>query len=145
MLRTVFLLLWSLVLFSSCQSRLSSPKPATNLEAFEELILGTWVSKRKIKDYNERVEKTYFADGTAKGIIKSYAASDSIKLYLPDARFESRWKRKGDILLVYDIRWEGGQTNPSEIHYDQIVSISDRQFIFIDDPTKQRVVANKIK
>lgn len=123
-------------MLSSCSIQ---PKPeASATEAnIKSKILGTWHVYESHSFGGADFQKTFYADGTAKGFIRPNLRSGKDALYLPWIHFTSRWKVEGSSIFIYDMKSPIAEIfEEGEVHHDAIISISSEKIKYWDGPTR---------
>ena len=112
-----------LTMLSSCQT--TGITSGQTEEEIRQLLPGAWhvISKNgKEVTYSE---KTFYADGTAKGFVRGRLMNSGVAMYTARINFSSRWKLEGQKMIVYDMRSPDSDLfDPRDVHHDRIISIS---------------------
>jgi len=91
------------------------------------------------------MEKTYYPDGTADGVLIVSKRTLGVSFQLPQIRFKSRWRVNDGIVECYDIRSvPGGVFEPGEVIRDRLVSIEPNRIETISVRTGEREVLERM-
>jgi hypothetical protein len=140
------LLLITLVFLPGCGSLLSKPAD----EAYARQLVGTWSSEYTDRQGNitSYGEKTYAADGTARGFIVFPAASAGQTCSnLRKLTFESRWRVVDGVLETTDAVYAPSSLNEggNETIRDRILGVSDGEARFENVSDGSRFVRKRIR
>jgi len=72
-------------------------------QRFKETVPGTWVTEIHYEGGFAQSEKTFMADGTAKGTMSLKQRSGGTSFVVPMGSFRSKWRLEGDTYISYDI------------------------------------------
>jgi hypothetical protein len=92
---------------------------------FTAIIPGTWA--QSIHHSNNRFDmtKTYYPDGSAKGVLRWSQDHGRVSFIMPTVSFKSRWKVTGDIVETYAIKCSyPGMFDPKEVIRDRLLSVN---------------------
>lgn len=90
----------------------------------QKLLPGTWYSEEAGHGTFVSMKKTYFCDGTAKGVLQVRDSSRGVTVHSAPNHFRSRWRISGNLLECYDIRDDQKFFSANVITKDRILSIS---------------------
>lgn len=120
-MKLICLFVLSLSFLASCTMPASRVDEAT----IRRWLPGTWADvEERFGGAGFSFEKTYFADGTARGKAVSYHRSGGEIFYSGAVHFTSKWRVQGDILESYDVKCsQPGLFKPGDVFRDRILSI----------------------
>lgn len=87
---------------SSCTMPLSAPAGDLG-QRFKETVPGTWTTEIHYEGGFAQSEKTFMADGTAKGTMSIRQRGGDTSFVVPMGSFRSKWRLEGDTYVTYDI------------------------------------------
>lgn len=114
---------------SSCTMPLAAPSGELG-QRFKETIPGTWVTEIHFEGGFAQSEKTFRADGTAKGTMSLRQRSGGTSFVMPMGSFRSKWRLEGDTYISYDIDATIPRLFPkgTEIR-DRVLSVSPNRIV----------------
>jgi hypothetical protein len=112
------------VALSGCRTLAPQEAEGSLGRRFTATIPGTWNQSIQIRKVRCEMTKTYFSDGSAKGVLRLSAASGNTSIVIPTFSFKSRWRVTGDIVETYAMKCSyPGMLNTKEVIQDRLVSV----------------------
>ena len=131
--RAFLLGLVGLLSFSVLSCQMSAVASGQTEDEIRKLLPGTWHSEVKFRGGKATTEKTFYANGTAKGRILMRGKVSGVSIYAPPVKFTSRWRLEGNKIFIYEMRSEGSDfLDPKEVHEDMILSISRERIDYLN-------------
>lgn len=74
--------------------------------------------------------KTYFPDGSAKGVLRLSRSSNNVSFLMPPVSFKSRWKVTGDLVETYAIESSyPGLFDRKQVIRDRLLSVEQNRVV----------------
>lgn len=120
-----------LLCLASCLASCAAPSSTVDEATIRRLLPGTWEQEVSRGSRGMLFEKTYHADGTAKGQAVHYEDRGGGRVFNGNVQFRSKWRLKGVILESYDVRCsEPGLFKEGDVFVDRIISIDAEKKIY---------------
>lgn len=114
----------------SCATHSPATNPGDLGRQFSATIPGTWREEVKSGRNSSGMVKTYYQDGTAKGVLTFQKNLGGGSFVSPDIPFQSRWRVNGDIVDTYDVKTGFlGMFPKGQVIQDRIISVSPNRIV----------------
>lgn len=126
---------------------LTMPKDQPKLgEEFCRVIPGHWESVSSAGGVRGHMHKTFFADGTAEGVIHMQEHRRGLTLQAPPLRFKSRWRVVGGTVETYEIRTPVYKDAfpPGIVIHDQLISVTPTRIDSIGLESRDREILRRV-